>query len=129
MNRKGIFTDVANVVEIKRNVKSLTKGGLEIIDVNCIYRQYGQMNVEVLWRGMVWLGTGTHDSLLEANQIVAALKKHQGLKVACLEAITSLSGWLIDAQLEAHTYQLGKSGYGEYPKSLVTETVISRSKI
>ena len=124
MNRKGILMSDANVVEIARNVKPAIKGVLEITDVNRIHRQYGQLNVEVMGRGMAWLDTGTHDSLLEASQLVATLEKRQGRKVACLEEIA----WLTDAQLEARAHQFGNSRYGEYLKSLLAETVITRSK-
>ncbi len=79
-------------------------------------------------RGMAWLDTGTHISQLEAGQFVATLEKRQGLKAACPEEIAWRTGWLTDARLEAHSLQLGKSGYGAYLKSLLDETVIIRSK-
>ncbi len=116
------------MVDIARNVKPSARGEFEITDVNRIYLHQGQLNVEVMGRGMAWLDTGTHDSLLEAGLLVATLEKRQGLKVACPEEIAWRSGWLTDEQLDAHAHQLGKSGYGKYLISLLAETVISRSK-
>jgi glucose-1-phosphate thymidylyltransferase len=124
----GLYFYDANVVDIARSVKPSARGELEITDVNRFYLQQGQLNVEVMGRGMAWLDTGTPDSLLEAGQFVATLEKRQGLKVACPEESAWRSGWLTDEQLEAHAHQLGKSGYGEYLKSLLAETVISLSK-
>ena len=123
----GLYFYDANVVDIARSVKPSARGELEITDVNRFYLQQGQLKVEVMGRGMAWLDTGTHDSLLEAGQFVATLEKRQGLKVACPEEIAWRSGWLSDAQLESLAVQLGKSGYGNYLQSLLAETVISRS--
>ena len=128
MNRKGIFLDDTNLVEIAPNVKPLTKDGLENTEVNRICRQQDQLIVEVMGRGMAWLDTVTQDSLLEVNQFVTTLVKHQGLKVACSEEIARRSDWLTDAQLKAHAHQHGKSGCGEYLKSLLADTAITQSK-
>ena len=128
MNRKGILIDDANVVEIAPNIKPSRKGGLEITDFSRIYRQQGRLNLEVMRRSMAWLDIVTHDSLLEAVQFVTTLVKHQGLKVACTEEIARRSDWLTDAQLEARAHQFGNSRYGEYLKSLLAETEITRSK-
>ena len=116
------------MVDIVRSVKPSASGELEITNVNCIYLQQGQLNVKVMGRGMAWLDTGTHDSLLEAGQFVATLEKRQDLKIAYPKEIAWLSGWLNDAQLEAHAHRLSKGGYGEYLKNLLAETVIIRSK-
>ncbi len=124
----GLYFYDTNVVDIARSVKPSARGELEITDVNRIYLQQGQLNVEVMGRGIAWLDTGTHESLLEAGQFVATLEKRQGLKVACPEEIAWRSGWLTDAQLVAHAHQFSKSGYGQYLKSLLAETVISRVK-
>lgn len=124
----GLYFYDANVVGIARSVTPSARGELEITDVNRIYLEQGQLTVEVMGRGMAWLDTGTHDSLLEAGQFVATLEKRQGLKVACPEEIAWRSGWLTDAELESQADQLGKSGYGRYLKSLLAETVITRTK-
>jgi glucose-1-phosphate thymidylyltransferase len=79
-------------------------------------------------RGTAWLDIGTSDLLLEAGQFVANLEKRQGLKVACREEIAWRCGWLTYAKLEARFHFLGISGYGDYLKSMLAETVISRSK-
>jgi glucose-1-phosphate thymidylyltransferase len=124
----GLYFYDSSVVEIARSVKPSARGELEITDVNRIYLQQGLLNVEVMGRGMAWLDTGTHDSLLEAGQFVATLEKRQGLKVACPEEIAWRNGWLSGAQLQTYAHQLGKSGYGQYLKNLLGETVISRSR-
>lgn len=124
----GLYFYDSNVVDIARSVKPSARGELEITDVNRIYLEQGRLNVEVMGRGMAWLDTGTHDSLLEAGQFVATLEKRQGLKVACPEEIAWRNGWLSDAQLQTYAHQFGKSGYGQYLKSILGETVISRSK-
>ncbi|MDP2196683.1 MAG: glucose-1-phosphate thymidylyltransferase, partial [Rhodocyclaceae bacterium] len=83
----------------------------------------GQLNVEIMGRGMAWLDTGTHDSLLEAGQFIATLEKRQGLKVACPEEIAWRQGWIDDAQLEALAAPLAKSGYGAYLQGLLRDRV------
>ncbi len=120
--------DDANVVEIAPYIKPSRKGEYDFIDFTRIYRQQGRLNLEVMGRSMAWLDIVTHNSLLEAVQFVITLGKHQGLKVSCSEEIARRSYWLTDAQLEGHTHQLGKSGCGEYVKSLLAETMITRSR-
>jgi glucose-1-phosphate thymidylyltransferase len=122
----GLYFYDNTVVDVAGSIQPSNRGELEITDVNRIYLQQGRLNVEVMGRGMAWLDTGTHDSLLEASQFIATLEKRQGLKVACPEEVAWRSGWITDSQLADQAKHLGKSGYGLYLLDLLTETVISR---
>ena len=96
---------------------------MEITDVNRWYLEHGQLTTELLGRGMAWLDTGTHDSLLEASIFIQTIEKRQGLKVACLEEIAYRQGYIDAAQLQALAAQMDKSTYGEYLKRIVDEKV------
>jgi glucose-1-phosphate thymidylyltransferase len=96
---------------------------LEITDVNRWYLERGQLTTELLGRGMAWLDTGTHDSLLEASQFIHTIEQRQGLKVACLEEIAYRQGFIDEAQLHALATRLGKSTYGDYLKRIIEEKV------
>ncbi|MBC7434507.1 MAG: glucose-1-phosphate thymidylyltransferase RfbA [Bdellovibrionales bacterium] len=117
----GLYFYDNQVCDIAAAVKPSARGELEITSVNEAYLQKSQLHVEVMGRGYAWLDTGTHDSLLEAGQFIAALEKRQGLKVASPEEIAWRSGWISDQQLEALAAPLGKSGYGLYLKRLLSE--------
>lgn len=119
----GLYFYDAQVVDIAAQLKPSPRGELEITDVNRHYLTAGQLNVEIMGRGMAWLDTGTHDSLLEAGQFIATLEKRQGLKVACPEEIAWRQGWLSDEQLAALAAPLAKSGYGAYLQSLLRDKV------
>jgi glucose-1-phosphate thymidylyltransferase len=119
----GLYFYDAQVCDIAANLKPSPRGELEITDVNRHYLAAGQLNVELMGRGMAWLDTGTHDSLLEAGQFIATLEKRQGLKVACPEEIAWRQGWIDDAQLEALAAPLAKSGYGIYLQRLLLDKV------
>ncbi|MDP2168819.1 MAG: glucose-1-phosphate thymidylyltransferase RfbA [Rhodocyclaceae bacterium] len=119
----GLYFYDAQVVDIAAQLKPSPRGELEITDVNRHYLAAGQLNVEIMGRGMAWLDTGTHDSLLEAGQFIATLEKRQGLKVACPEEIAWRQGWLSDEQLAALAAPLAKSGYGAYLQSLLRDKV------
>jgi len=110
----GLYFYDAQVVDIARSIKPSTRGELEITDVNRVYLETQQLNVEIMGRGYAWLDTGTHDSLLEASQFIATLERRQGLKVACLEEIAWRQGWIDAAQVEAIGQKLAKSEYGQY---------------
>jgi glucose-1-phosphate thymidylyltransferase len=110
----GLYFYGADVVEIARSVKPSARGELEITDVNKIYLLRGALDVQRMARGMAWLDTGTHDSLLEAAHFVQTLEKRQGLKVGCPEEVAWRSGWIDDAQLVRLAEPLEKSGYGKY---------------
>lgn len=110
----GLYFYDAQVVELAKSLKPSERGELEITDLNTLYLQQGQLNVQLMGRGYAWLDTGTHDSLLEAGQFIATLEQRQGLKVACPEEIAFRAGWIDAAQLEQLAQPLLKNGYGKY---------------
>ena len=110
----GLYFYDSQVVELAKALQPSPRGELEITDLNKLYLQQGQLNVQLMGRGYAWLDTGTHDSLLEAGQFIATLEQRQGLKVACPEEIALRSGWIDAAQLEKLAQPLLKNGYGKY---------------
>lgn len=119
----GLYFYDNQVCDIATEIKPSARGELEITDVNRIYLERGMLNVEVLGRGMAWLDTGTHESLLEASQFIATLEKRQGLKVACPEEVAYRKGYINSAQLEKLAHVLEKSGYGKYLMSVLKDRV------
>jgi glucose-1-phosphate thymidylyltransferase len=119
----GLYFYDADVCDIAREIKPSARGELEITDVNRIYMQRDALNVEVLGRGMAWLDTGTHDSLLDAAQFIATIEKRQGLKVACPEEIAFRKGYIGKDQLAALAEPLSKNGYGRYLQQILQERV------
>jgi glucose-1-phosphate thymidylyltransferase len=119
----GLYFYDNQVGDIAANLKPSPRGELEITDVNRHYLEQGQLQVELMGRGMAWLDTGTHDSLLEASQYIATLERRQGLKVACPEEISWRQGWINDQQLESLATPLAKNGYGTYLLNLLKEKV------
>jgi glucose-1-phosphate thymidylyltransferase len=120
----GLYFYDEQVVDIAAAIKPSARGELEITDVNRIYLERGQLNVQVMGRGMAWLDTGTHDSLLDAAQFIATLEKRQGLKVACLEEVAYRKGYIDAEQLARLAEPLKKSGYGKYLMQLLTDKVL-----
>jgi glucose-1-phosphate thymidylyltransferase len=110
----GLYFYDAGVVEIAKSIRPSARGELEITDVNNVYLERGMLTVQVMPRGMAWLDTGTHDSLLEAAHFIQTLEKRQGLKVGCPEEIAWRMKWIDDSQLRALAAPLAKSGYGRY---------------
>jgi len=117
----GLYFYDPQVIEIARTMKPSPRGELEITDVNRVYLQRNDLDVQVMGRGDAWLDTGTHDSLLEAGQFIQSLEKRQGLKICCPEEIAWRNGWIDDAQLERLAAPLAKSGYGRYLLDLKNE--------
>ncbi|MGE0622658.1 MAG: glucose-1-phosphate thymidylyltransferase RfbA [Pseudomonadales bacterium] len=110
----GLYFYDERIVDVAKTIQPSARGELEITDVNRWYLARGELTVSVMARGMAWLDTGTHDSLLEAAHFIQTLEKRQGLKVACPEEIAWASGWISDECLERLAAPLRKSGYGEY---------------
>ena len=119
----GIYFYDAQVVEVAANLKPSPRGELEITDVNRWYLEKGQLRTELLGRGMAWLDTGTHDSLLEASNFIHTIEHRQGLKVCCPEEIAWRQGWIDDAQLKELATKIKKSTYGQYLLRVIDETV------
>ena len=117
----GIYFFDSRVVEYAKSVKPSARGELEITDVNIAYLERGDLNVELLGRGFAWLDTGTHDSLLEASHFVQTIERRQGFKIACLEEIAYVQGWMSKGQLLIQAEKLKKTGYGQYLLALATE--------
>lgn len=119
----GIYFYGPDVVDVAEHIQPSHRGELEITDVNRAYLQEGRLHVEVMGRGVAWLDTGTHDSLLEASVFISTIEKRQGLKVACPEEIAWRLGWITSEQLEARATSYGKSSYGEYLRQLMHDAV------
>lgn len=114
----GLYFYDAKVVELAANLKPSPRGELEITDLNRIYLERGELQVEKLGRGFAWLDTGTHRSLVEATAFIQAIEERQGLKIACLEEIALENNWIGLPELEAAVKSAGKSTYGDYLRAL-----------
>ena len=110
----GLYFYDNQVCDMATEIKPSSRGELEITDINRLYLERNMLNVEVMGRGLAWLDTGTHESLLDAAQFIATLEKRQGLKVACPEEIAYRKGYITAEQLEKLAQPLMKNGYGRY---------------
>jgi glucose-1-phosphate thymidylyltransferase len=119
----GLYCYDARCVQIARQLKPSARGELEITDVNRTYLDAGELRVEVLGRGVAWLDTGTHASLLAAANFVETIESRQGLKICCPEEIAFRQGFIDVAQLKRLAQGLGRSGYGSYLESVLSERV------
>jgi len=117
----GIYFYDRDVVQLAAALKPSARGELEITDLNRMYLEAGKLNVQIMSRGMAWLDTGTHESLLEAALFVHTIERRQGLNIASPEEIAFRQGFIDAAQLEALAHPIAKSGYGKYLLSLLNE--------
>ncbi len=117
----GIYFYDKNVCELAANLKPSPRGELEITDLNRLYLERGDLSCEVMGRGMAWLDTGTHESLLEASQYIEIIERRQGLKVACPEEVAYRQGWIGPKEIEALAAPMLKNSYGQYLIAMLKE--------
>ena len=117
----GLYFYDNRVLDIARTLEPSARGELEITDVNRAYLALDALDCEVMGRGMAWLDTGTHESLLEAAQYIATIERRQGLKIACPEEIAWRLGYIDSAAFEQQGVALSKSGYGQYLLALLRD--------
>lgn len=117
----GLYFYSNDVVEKAKQLKPSKRGELEITDLNRLYLNEGRLKLKIMGRGMAWLDTGTHDSLLEASNFIATIENRQGLKIACLEEIAYRSGYIDREQLVKLAEPLNKNHYGEYLLKIANE--------
>lgn len=118
----GLYFYDNRVVDIATQIQPSRRGELEITDVNRVYLELGELNVELLGRGFAWLDTGTHESLLAAGQFVQTIEQRQGLKISCPEEIAFRAGWICADRLECEARALANTGYGDYLRKVLEET-------
>ncbi len=119
----GMYFYSNDVVEKAKSLKPSARGELEITDLNRLYLEENRLNVELLGRGMAWLDTGTHDSLLQASNFIATIERRQGLKIACLEEIAFLKGYISREELYKQGKILEKNQYGQYLIKLAEDQI------
>nr|WP_321465536.1 glucose-1-phosphate thymidylyltransferase RfbA [uncultured Desulfobulbus sp.] len=119
----GLYFYDGQAPELAKSLQPSARGELEITDLNRLYLEKGQLQVEKMGRGYAWLDTGTHASLLDAGQFIATLEQRQGLKVACPEELAYRQGWIDTTQLERLAQPLLKSGYGQYLLKIMQQKV------
>ena len=117
----GVYFYDNRVLDVAASLKPSVRGELEITDVNKAYLGWGELACEVMGRGMAWLDTGTHESLLEAAQYIQTIERRQGLKIACPEEIAYRQGYIDAAQVEKLGHAMEKNGYGQYLLALLRE--------
>ena len=123
----GLYFYDHTVVEKAKSVKPSSRGELEITDLNRIYLEENTLTVKLLGRGMAWLDTGTHQSMLQASNFIESIEERQGLKVACLEEIAYRKGYITKAQLAELAKPLLKNQYGQYLMKIMNEKIKNRS--
>ncbi|MFN9479900.1 MAG: glucose-1-phosphate thymidylyltransferase RfbA [Betaproteobacteria bacterium] len=121
----GLYFYDNQVLDIAASIRPSARGELEITDVNKLYLQAEALHVEIMGRGMAWLDTGTHESLLEASAFIETIEKRQGLKIACPEEIAYRLGWIDAADVARIAEPLRKNGYGQYLLRMLNERILS----
>lgn len=124
----GLYFYDNTVVEKAKSLKPSKRGELEITDLNRLYLEEGKLKVQIMGRGMAWLDTGTHESLLQASNYIHTIEQRQGLKISCIEEIAYKMGFIDKAQLLELAEMLKKSAYGEYLFQIADETVFDFNK-
>ena len=115
----GLYFYDNSVIDFAKSIRPSSRGELEITDINKIYLENDNLNVEILGRGFAWLDTGNYKAILEASKFIEILEDRQGLKVACIEEIAFMQGWIDESQLLETAAQYSNSSYGQYLKSLI----------
>ena len=121
----GVYFYDNRVLDVAAGLAPSPRGELEITDVNRAYLDWGELACEVMGRGMAWLDTGTHESLLEAAQYIETIERRQGLKIACPEEISYRQGYIDAAQLEKLGSAMAKNAYGQYLLALLREPIVT----
>ena len=124
----GLYFYDNRVVEYAKSLKPSKRGELEITDLNRIYLEQGELNVELLGQGFTWLDTGTHESLVEATNFVMTVEKHQHRKIACLEDIAYCNGWISREDVMATYEVMKKNQYGQYLKDVLDGKYVDAKK-
>jgi glucose-1-phosphate thymidylyltransferase len=119
----GLYFYSNDVIGKAKGLKPSKRGELEITDLNRLYLEEGRLNLKIMGRGMAWLDTGTHDSLLEASNFISTIENRQGLKVACIEEIAYRNGYITKEQLLKLAEPLKKNYYGEYLIKISKEVI------
>ncbi len=119
----GIYFYDEQVCDLAAALKPSKRGELEITDLNRLYLERNSLHCEVMGRGMAWLDTGTHESLLEASQYIETIERRQGLKIACPEEIAYRQGWVTADKIRQLAQPMAKNGYGQYLLKMLTEPV------
>lgn len=117
----GLYFYNNSVVEVAKNLEPSARGEYEITDINKLYLEANKLQVKVLGRGVAWLDTGTHKSLMQAGQFIEVIEDRQGLKIGCIEEVAHEMGFIDDEQLEKLGHKYIKSGYGEYLLNLLVK--------
>ena len=120
----GLYFYDARIADVAAGIRPSARGELEITDVNGQYLQWNELSVEIMGRGMAWLDTGTHESLMQAAQFIQTIEQRQGLKIACPEEIAFRSGWIGAEDVARAAASLKNTGYGEYLQRLLKERLL-----
>ena len=118
----GLYFYDDKVVEYAKKIKPSERGELEITDLNQMYQEEKNLSVEIMGRGYAWLDTGTHESLLEAQQFIQTIEHRQGLKISCPEEIAFYKNWITLDELEELANPMSKNGYGQYLMRIIKES-------